>query len=112
MNIWLKRVGYTIGAIIALLLIIVSFVYGESESRPRRHYVVAAEVGPVSSDSLSKLTPALVDRAVRHGVGIDGRPLHISRRQLARQWTWSIAHVQYTTSSADMLPRGTRRASS
>jgi len=28
MNVWLKRIGYTIGAIIALLLIIVSFVYG------------------------------------------------------------------------------------
>jgi hypothetical protein len=28
MNVWLKRAGYAIGAIIALLLIVVSFVYG------------------------------------------------------------------------------------
>ena len=28
MNVWIKRIGYTIGAIVALLLIVISFVYG------------------------------------------------------------------------------------
>jgi hypothetical protein len=28
MILWLKRIGYTIGAIVAVLLIIISFVYG------------------------------------------------------------------------------------
>jgi hypothetical protein len=28
MNIWLKRIAYTVGAIVALLLIVISFVYG------------------------------------------------------------------------------------
>ena len=28
MNIWLKRIGYTVGAIVALILIFASFAYG------------------------------------------------------------------------------------
>jgi hypothetical protein len=28
MSVWLKRIGYTVGAIIALALIVVSVVYG------------------------------------------------------------------------------------
>jgi hypothetical protein len=51
MNVWLKRVGYTIGAIVALLLIIVSFVYGMSEREFRKTYSGTPESGSVSDGS-------------------------------------------------------------
>jgi hypothetical protein len=44
MKVWLTRIGYVFGAIIALILIVVSVVYGMSESRFRRTYKVAANV--------------------------------------------------------------------
>jgi mono/diheme cytochrome c family protein len=126
MNVWLKRIGYTIGALIALLLIVVSFVYGMSERQFRRIYSVASETIPIADDSATlargehlaivfgcadchgeglagapvidtpplgrvvalnltrgnggvgaTLTPELIERAVRHGVAPNGRPLLI-----------------------------------
>lgn len=51
MKIWLKRIGYVIGAIVALILIVVSVVYGMSESQFRRTYSVAGESIAFSTDS-------------------------------------------------------------
>jgi hypothetical protein len=44
MRVWLKRIGYVVGAIVALILIVVSVVYGMSESRFRRTYALGRNV--------------------------------------------------------------------
>lgn len=127
MSRWIKRIGYSLGAIVALVLVAVCAVYVLSELRFRRAYSVPAEHIAVSNDSLvlargehivsaiagcgdchgeglkgnvmldaapmgrlvalnltkgeggvgNQLTPELVERAVRHGVGPDGRALRI-----------------------------------
>jgi mono/diheme cytochrome c family protein len=124
---WLKRIGYGLGAIVALLLITVGVVYAISESRFRRAYSVPPEPIAVAADSATlargehiaraiagcvgchgegfrgsvmmdappmgrlvalnltkgdggvggRLTPELIERAVRHGVGVDGRALRV-----------------------------------
>src|SRR4051812_13342263 len=51
MRVWLKRIGYVVGALVALVLIVVSVVYGMSESRFRRTYTVAPEQHAFSTDS-------------------------------------------------------------
>jgi cytochrome c553 len=50
MSIW-KKIGYVFGAIIALILIVVSVVYGMSEMRFRKEYRVKPETHAFSSDS-------------------------------------------------------------
>lgn len=127
MSRWIKRTGYVLGAIVALVLVAVGAVYLLSEMRFRRQYSVPAEQVAVSTDSavlargehivsaiagcvdchgeglrggvvidappmgrlvalnLTKgeggigheLTPEIVERAVRHGVGRSGRALRI-----------------------------------
>ena len=47
LELWLKRIGYTIGAIIALILIIVSFVYGATVTRAPRSVHVSDGPRPV-----------------------------------------------------------------
>ncbi|MGH7620481.1 MAG: c-type cytochrome [Gemmatimonadaceae bacterium] len=127
MSRWIKRIGYTLGGLVALALVALCAVYALSEWRFRRSYTVRPEQVAVSTDSAviargehvvsaiagcadchgdglkgnvmldappmgrlvalnltkgeggvgAQLTPALIERAVRHGVGIDGRALRI-----------------------------------
>ena len=56
MKLWLKRIGYILGAIIALILIVVSVVYGMSDSRVRRTYAVADE-SHISMDVIDRPRP-------------------------------------------------------
>src|SRR3954464_3275457 len=124
---WLKRLGYTVGALVALLLVAATAVYGFSEARFRKRYAVSHPVRPFTSDSAlvargahlvqsyggciechgENLAGALViddrvvgslpgeklprgaggvggtrtdvrlERASRHGIGADGRPLKV-----------------------------------
>ena len=127
MNRWLKRAGYTLGALVTLVLVAVGSIYGLSARRFGKTYSVAPEQIAVSTDSatlargkhiaaavagctnchgedlrgtvmidqapmgrlvalnLTKgeggvggaLTPESVERAIRHGVGRDGKPLRV-----------------------------------
>ena len=127
MSRWLKRIGYGVGAIVALVLVALGAVYTLSEVRFRRTYTVPAEQVAVSTDSAviargehiataiagcsdchgdglkgnaiidappmgrlvalnltkgeggigNELTPEIIERAVRHGVGRSGRALRI-----------------------------------
>jgi len=131
MSRWIKRIGLTIGAVIALICIAVGAVYALSESRFRRTYSVPPESVATSADSAvlargehmvtavagcvdchgqglhgnamidappmgrlvapnltsgqggigSELTPAIIERAVRHGVGRGDRALRIMPSQ-------------------------------
>jgi mono/diheme cytochrome c family protein len=127
MSRWLKRIGYGVGAIVALVLVALGAVYTLSEVRFRRTYTVPAEQVAASTDSAvvargehiataiagcsdchgdglkgnaiidappmgrlvalnltkgeggigNELTPEIIERAVRHGVGRSGRALRI-----------------------------------
>jgi mono/diheme cytochrome c family protein len=127
MNRWLKRVGYVLGTVVVLVLLVVGVVYALSERRFRRSYPVPSEQVTLATDSTmlargehianaiagcvdchgeglrgkvmfdaapmgrlvavnltkgaggvgDRLTPELVERAVRHGLGHDGRPLRV-----------------------------------
>lgn len=123
---WLKRIGYAVGALVALVIVAVGTVYAMSELRFRRTYSVPDEHIAVSNDSATlargahlavsvgcadchgeglrgnaiidaapmgrlvalnltkgeggvggKLTPELIERAVRHGVSPSGQALRI-----------------------------------
>jgi mono/diheme cytochrome c family protein len=124
---WLKRTGYVLGSIIAIVVVAVGAVYALSEFRFLRQYSIPAEQVAVSTDSAvvargahlvaavagcadchgeglkgnaiidappmgrlvalnltkgeggigSELTPEIIERAVRHGVGRSGRALRI-----------------------------------
>ncbi len=77
MKVWLTRIGYVVGALVALILIVVSVVYGMSESRFRRTYKVVPERHAFSADS------AVIARGLHlaqtigcadcHGEGLSGR---------------------------------------
>ncbi|HTE46780.1 MAG TPA: cytochrome c [Gemmatimonadaceae bacterium] len=131
MRVWLKRIGYVFGAVVALVVIAVSAVYGMSEMRFRRTYSVPMATVAVSDDSATLargqhittaisgctechgqglgggvmvdaaplgrlvapnltpgdgglgaiLTPEIIERALRHGVGPDGRALRVMPAQ-------------------------------
>jgi len=131
MSRWIRRIGFTIGAVVALICIAVGVVYAVSESRFRRTYSVPPEPVAVSTDSAvlargehlvsaiagcadchgeglrgnvmidaspmgrlvapnltagqggigAELTPAIIERAVRHGVGRNDRALRIMPSQ-------------------------------
>lgn len=51
MKVWLKRIGYTMGVIVGLLLVAVGAVYATSEVRFRRTYAVPREQISVANDS-------------------------------------------------------------
>jgi cytochrome c553 len=77
MGVWLKRIGYTVGAIVALILIVVSVVYGMSESRFRRTYTVAPEQHAFSTDSAvvarGSHLASTIGCADCHGENLSGR---------------------------------------
>jgi mono/diheme cytochrome c family protein len=127
MSRWLKRIGYAVAAIVALVLVALGSVYALSEVRFRRVYAVPGEQVAISSDSAvlargehivtsiagcadchgeglkgnamidappmgrlvalnltkgeggigNELTPEIIERAVRHGVGRSGHALRI-----------------------------------
>ncbi len=127
MNIWATRAAYAAGSLVVLALVALGGIYGLSEWRLRRTYLVAEEAVVVPDDSATiargehiataiagcadchgdglrgnpvidapplgrvvalnltkgeggvgaSLTPALIERAVRHGVAPEGRPLLI-----------------------------------
>ena len=124
---WVKRTGYVLGSILALVVVAVGAVYALSEIRFRRQYSFPPEQVAVSADSAviargahrsrpsrvvptatvrgsrgirswtlrrwarlvalnltkgvggigNELTPEIIERAVRHGVGRSGRALRI-----------------------------------
>jgi len=123
---WLKRIGYTLGGLVGLVIVAVAVVYALSERRFQRTYDVPEEPIAVSDDSAiiargahlaasvgcadchgeglrgnavidappmgrlvalnltkgeggigGQLTPALIERAVRHGVSPTGQALRI-----------------------------------
>jgi mono/diheme cytochrome c family protein len=77
MSVWLKRIGYTVGAIVALALIVVSVVYGMSESRFRKSYSVAPEQHAFSADTAVLSRGAHLVSSIGcadcHGEGLSGR---------------------------------------
>jgi mono/diheme cytochrome c family protein len=80
MNRWLKRIGYTLGAVVALLLVAVGAVYAVSESRFRRTYDVTGEPLTASTDSATlargeHLVSAVAGCADCHGEGLRGNPV-------------------------------------
>lgn len=127
MHPWLKRIGYGVAAVVALLLVAAGGVYAGSESRFRRTYALTTEaalapasdstarargehlattigctechgpglrgglvidafpLGRITAVNLTRgeggvgneLTQASIERAIRHGVGRDGRALRI-----------------------------------
>jgi cytochrome c553 len=76
MKVWLSRIGYVVGALVALILIVVSVVYGMSESRFRRTYTVAPERHAFSSDSAviarGQHIAQTIGCADCHGEGLSG----------------------------------------
>lgn len=124
---WMKRVAYAVGSLVGLVIVGLATIYGLSEARFRKTYLVPTETVAVSSDSATlergkhlataiakctechgerlegravidappmgrvvalnltsgeggigaQLTPADIERAIRHGVGRNGRGLLI-----------------------------------
>lgn len=76
MNVWVKRIGYVFGAIVALILIVVSVVYGMSESRFRKTYAVRDEPVAFSEDSAVIARGAHLASTIGcadcHGEGLSG----------------------------------------
>jgi cytochrome c553 len=79
MGVWLKRIGYTVGALVALILIVVSVVYGMSESRFRKTYTVAPEQHAFSTDSAVVARGSHLASTIGcsdcHGENLSGRPV-------------------------------------
>ncbi|MEP6731342.1 MAG: c-type cytochrome [bacterium] len=53
MNHWLKRLGYVLGGIVALVVLTAAGVYGVSEARYRKQYAIAPQPLTIRSDSAS-----------------------------------------------------------
>jgi mono/diheme cytochrome c family protein len=80
MNPWLRRIGYTLGAVVALLLVAVGAVYAVSESRFRRTYDVTGEALTATNDSATlargeHLVTAITGCVGCHGEGLRGNPV-------------------------------------
>ena len=80
MSRWLKRIGYAVGALVALVIIALCAVYAISEMRFRRTYTVAAEQIPVSSDSAviargQHIVSAIAGCSDCHGDGLKGNAM-------------------------------------
>lgn len=76
---WLKRVGYALGGLVALVVIAVAAVYALSEMRFRRTYTVPAEQIAVSDDSATLARGAHLVASVGcadcHGEGLRGHAM-------------------------------------
>ncbi|HUX34038.1 MAG TPA: c-type cytochrome [Gemmatimonadaceae bacterium] len=86
MKTWLKRLGYALGALVALVLVLVAYVYAASEMRFRKTYSLAGTPVVVPTDSASiargrHLAVAIAKCTVCHGdqlaggAVIDGSPM-------------------------------------
>lgn len=77
---WLKRTGYVLGSILALVVGAVGAVYALSEYRFRRQYSVPGEQVAVSTDTAvvargAHLVAAIAGCADCHGEGLKGNPI-------------------------------------
>lgn len=80
MNRWGKRIGYALGGVVVLLLVVVGAVYALSERRFRQTYDVPGEELSVSADSATLARGAHIAKAVSgcedcHGEGLRGKPV-------------------------------------
>jgi mono/diheme cytochrome c family protein len=77
---WVKRIGYVVGALLGLVLVAVCSVYAISEVRFRRTYTVAPETIAIADDSMTlargrHIANAIAGCADCHGEGLGGNAI-------------------------------------
>ncbi|MEO8623095.1 MAG: cytochrome c [bacterium] len=80
MNRWLKRIGYVVVGLLGLIVITAAGVYGASEVRYRKQYVVKAEAISIPADTVTVARGAHLTRSIAgcvdcHGDNLAGKPV-------------------------------------